>query len=75
MTTTEQDRAQMEAERNAADAKYFTTNPSSTMPMMRNLQKGFIDGYERGWNERNKKVIELQARIDSLQEQLEQLAD
>lgn len=62
MPTTEQDRAQMEAERNAAiddfksydDWKYAASGTAWKWM------------FERGWNERNKKVIELQARIDEL---------
>lgn len=63
MTTTEQDRAQMEAERNAAEDEYFHNRPHCRNP---DRVIGLLSGYERGWNERNKKVLELQARIDAL---------
>lgn len=72
MTTTEQDRAQMEAERHVSMKEYFVANPTFDFGQNRN---SFTNGYRAGWNERNKKVIELQARIASLQEQLEQLSD
>lgn len=59
---TEQDRAQMEAERNAAEEEYFYRPLQSFMTR----HAAFEAGYERGWNARNKKVLELQARIDAL---------
>ena len=70
--TYEQDRAQMKAERNVASDDYFDARPQLDFPDFRWVFKA---GFQLGWNERNEKVIELQARIDSLQEQLEQLAD
>lgn len=63
MTITEQDRSQMEAERNAAEDEYFTARPHLDTILNR---ARFDAAYERGWNERNKKVMELQARIDAL---------
>lgn len=51
MTTTEQDRAQMV--KGFEKLELYTT-----MPTYRSIA---FNGYERGWNERNQKVLELQA--------------
>lgn len=79
--TYEQDRAQMEAERNAADTP-IKSDHALILNRLSEMQRApcyatIIDELalaeqtivhlERGWNERNKKVIELQARIDELE--------
>lgn len=59
----ELDRATMEAQRNAAEDAYFDARPQLDL---HDRRKVFDAGYERGWEERNREVMALQAKIDEL---------
>ena len=59
----ELDRATMEAGRNAAEDAYFEARPQIDC---NDLRKVFDNGYERGWEERNRQVMALQAKLDEV---------
>lgn len=59
----ELDIARMEASRNEAEDAYFAARPHLDT---KQLRSGFNAGYQRGWDNRNKEVMALQAKIDAL---------
>ena len=59
----ELDRATMEAGRNAAEDAYFNARPQIDC---NDRRKVFAAGYERGWDERNRQVMALQAKLDEV---------
>lgn len=63
MTATEQDRSQMESMRSKA-IDYFKSYDNWQYATIETV---VVWMFERGWNERNKKVMELQARINALE--------
>ena len=59
----ELDRTTMESGRNAAEDAYFEARPQIDC---NDRRKVFDAGYERGWEERNRKVMALQAKLDEV---------
>lgn len=59
----ELDRATMEAGRNSAEDAYFEARPQIDC---NDRRKVFDAGYERGWEERNRVVMALQAKLDAV---------
>lgn len=59
----ELDRATMEAGRNQAADAYFEARPQIDCGDRRRV---FEAGYERGWEERNREVLALQAKLDAV---------
>lgn len=68
----ELDRATMEAGRNKAEDAYFEARPQIDSGDRRRV---FEAGYERGWEERNREVLALQARLDPASAEEQQAID
>ena len=59
----ELDTATMEAGRNKAEDAYFEARPQIDSGDRRRV---FEAGYERGWEDRNREVLALQAKLDAV---------